>query len=157
MRQISSEVRKSIIKEQLGLPISMAISAWGMFLLDALFGIDLVGGETDSTAAALYFAIGATVIFAAYAGYQVYKALQLAKSGVEVIAEISSVGSISAYDLVHVNCEYFFDNQSFHVKWSVHTLGVQKLLRSGQVVLIIDPLKPSRWMRRDQVFGEIDS
>ncbi len=161
-RDLPSGLLKHIVLKNTVLPIVCALFTWILYLSYAVFKFDVLTylkhgdqrPDPDINPGLVYLgiAIVVTVFVVPLCIARVRHALRLARHGVEVAAVITSVGKISAKGWVRVNYRYTFEGQTFDKAMScIRDEANEYRTGKRQLVLLIDPAKPSRCMDRTDV------
>jgi hypothetical protein len=154
-REVPIEVRRHIYRSQGVFVAFCAIAVSAILLMKVDFrGVPngpAKGGDENWQ----YFLIagGAIPIALAAAIFRIRRALWLASNGIEVIATVISVGRISAYGSVRMDIEYVLNGEVHQTAMS-YDKRLAKAYRDGkdELVLLVDPSNPSRFMMKSLVF-----
>jgi hypothetical protein len=162
-RELSAETWRHIVWVNSLWPALCIVIFWAIYAIAAVFEVDVVDflkrrrREDDPDRVTMYFwtAIAVTAVGAACAAFMIRRAVTLARRGVEVMAHITKVGTLSMQGYVRVNYEYWINGQRFCKVMSTPTF-VAKEYRDGtkQLILIVDPEKPGRSMQKADVWPD---
>ncbi len=161
-RELSDAARWHIVKANSQGPVFFSAIFWGLYLVEALFGINLLnylrpGRANDAPDGFLFWlAVALSIGAPVWAAYYIRRALHLAHHGVEVTATIVSTGKVGYKGMVRVNYSYSCNGR--HVTKAMSTLrDVAREYENGTrlLVLVCDPNRPKCSMERDSVLPEL--
>jgi hypothetical protein len=150
------DFRRKTLLTALAVPAIMLAAVWTMFLIKALFGIDVMTYvsqmEAMSVSTWLYLALGATPILIGYGWYAARKRLGLADHGVEVLGSVVSVGKIAQHGMLPVRYRYRYQNASYSGAMDLLEKDAQALGEAGRIRLIVNSRKPGQSDLYEHVF-----
>ena len=145
----------------MALPLVLLAMIWGMFLLNALFGVDATtylphrsDREPMSVLMSLYIALGFTPIMIGYAWFGARKALGLVDHGVEVIGKVVSIGKLGRGGMVPLRYSYVFRSTAYSGKVDIVKDEAKKRRDEGKVRLLVNSRKPSQSDLYENIFKQ---
>jgi hypothetical protein len=161
-RPLSPAQRRHILWENALLPGLLIALMWGLYLLSAIFDVDLLRylqrrRQPGTPFMYLVLACGVTVGSLLWAAYYVHRAWLLATRGVEVVATIKRVGRLKAGGMVRVDYEFWLNGLLIRQAMSCHEEAAEEYRRGTKpLVLVCDPRRPQRSLERSLVWPDAE-
>jgi hypothetical protein len=154
-------VRRKAMLRALGLPLVMLAMIWGMFLLNALFAIDVTSyfsyrsdSEPMSVLTALYLALGFSPLLLGYAWFLARKALGLVDHGVEVTGKVTSIGKLGRHGMVPLRYSYVYRSTAYSGAVDILKDDAKKRRDEGKIRLLVNSRKPSQSDLYENIFKQ---
>jgi hypothetical protein len=120
---------------------AVLVAGWAVFLLQWLFGDESEVRRLENTLiVAVALTVGCIIV-----GVLIFiRVRALARRGVEVTGQITFIASWKLQGTIGIRFRYRFDGRDFEKKASVQPKVIRGLAVGSEVLLIVDPAKPSR-------------
>ncbi|WP_254509751.1 DUF3592 domain-containing protein [Anatilimnocola floriformis] len=155
-REVPAELRSEIIQ------INALIFGGPVLLLFLLYALRLCGidplnkrGDEEGVSSNLYlaFAIIGTLICVPWCLWRIRKSLYLARYGVEVIGQMTSIGLVQMKGMRSMHYRYTYLRSTYAGATEIVASAVERYQQSPQIRLLVDPAKPQRAMLYNEVLG----
>jgi hypothetical protein len=157
---INPSLKKRVLFCKAAPIFGIAFTTWLFFLLDWLFGIDVIGllkrtpESFDPLYGYLYVSIGLTFFALVYAPYAYWKGLSIVRNAVEVLGTTVSILPISL-TMARVKCQYTYEDIDYSYTL-LQSLGQNEYSIGDSVTLIIDSTNPANCMEKNEIFSSED-
>lgn len=120
---------------------AVVVAGWAVYLLQRLSGDESEAGRSSSTLiVAVVLTVGCILV-----GVLIFiRVRALVRRGVEVTGRITFIASMKLQGTIGIRFCYRFDGRDFKKKASVQPKLLRGLTVGSEVLVIVDPAKPSR-------------
>lgn len=126
---------------------------WLWFFLEHQFGISIKGNSLspDEEPLPIWVPSVATPLSIIGAGYFYRKAYGIASRGIEITAEIKSIGALGIKGIRDITIQYTVANRTYKKKKSVVENLAASLKKGDSIDLIVDPSRPNNYLLKDEL------
>jgi hypothetical protein len=156
-RPVDARTKRRLVAKHFFPAAVVIVLFWGVYIAKANWDFNFLRRSSRLTASHfLAMAIGCTAIASGYAVFQARKAISLHRNGILVQSAVVDFPRSLSTAIKKVELEYYYNGKPYIVMLELPREVVAEMAKGDIVPLIIDPAKPKRFMRAEDVIGTVE-